>query len=207
MTVCGTYMSMPPTELTSRGKPWKLTTMTWLMGMPVYSLSVLSASDGPPYHIACVIFCGPYPSTFTSVSRGIESWLIVCDFASKCISMMVSECAGRPASSRPNSATVVPLRQSQPSSAASWARVFPSTRLLALSTARSNFWYPGHARTVATTPAMTSRAKTPTGTYHQRKRRRRRGPAPAPLLFFVPVARPSAGAGPYVWYALSDWRG
>ena len=42
VTVCGTYMSMPPTALTSRGKPWKPTTMTWLMGMPVYSLTVLS---------------------------------------------------------------------------------------------------------------------------------------------------------------------
>ena len=59
VTVCGTYMSMPPTELTSRGKPWKPTTMTWLMGMPVYSLTVLRASDGPPYHIACVILLCP----------------------------------------------------------------------------------------------------------------------------------------------------
>ena len=33
--------------------------MTWLMGMPVYSLTVLSASDGPPYHMAWVIFVWP----------------------------------------------------------------------------------------------------------------------------------------------------
>ena len=123
----------------------------------------------------------------------------MCVLGSKRMSMIVSECAGRPASSRPNSSTVVPLRQIHPSSAASWARVFLSTRLLALSTARSNFWYPGQARTVKTTPAMTSTANTPTGMYHQRKRRRRRGAWPAPFLaLFLPALRPSSGAGPYV---------
>ncbi len=113
------------------------------------------------------------------------------------MSMIVSECAGSSAASRPNRATVVPLRQIHPLSAESWARVFLSTRLLALSTARSNFWYPGQARTVTTTPAMTSRAKTPTGMNHQRKRRRRRGAWPAPFFaFFLPALLPFSGAGP-----------
>ena len=90
---------------------------------------------------------------------------------------------------------VVPLRQIQPSSAVSWALVFLSTRLLALSTARSNFWYPGHARTVKTTPAMTRSAKRVTGTYHQRKRRRRAGLA---AFFACFLAALLPGAGPYV---------
>ena len=54
VTVSGTYMSMPPTAFTRRGNPWKLTVMMWLMGMPVYCLTVLSASEGPPYHMASV---------------------------------------------------------------------------------------------------------------------------------------------------------
>ncbi len=75
------------------------------------------------------------------MSRGIESWLIVCVLGLKRMSMMVSERAGSPALlSTPNSRSVVPLRQIQPSSAVSWARVFLSMRLLDLSTARSNFW-------------------------------------------------------------------
>ena len=52
-------MSMPPTAFTSRGNPWKPTTMTWLMGMPVKSLMVLRASDGPPQNIASLIFVLP----------------------------------------------------------------------------------------------------------------------------------------------------
>ena len=90
---------------------------------------------------------------------------------------------------------MVPLRQIQPLSGESWARVFASTRLLAFATARSNFWYPGQASTVNTTPAMTSRAMTATGMCHQRKRRRRRGAAPAFFFAFLPL-RPPSGAGP-----------
>ena len=91
------------------------------------------------------------------------------------------------------------LRQIQPSSAVSWARVFLSTRLLALSTARSNFWYPGQARTVTTTPAMTSSAKTVDRDVPPAEAAPAAGTGAGPLpAFFVPALL-RLRRGPYVW--------
>ncbi len=44
----GTLTTTPPTLLIRSGKPWKLTSMTWLTGTPVKLLTTLMASGGPP---------------------------------------------------------------------------------------------------------------------------------------------------------------
>ena len=45
---CGTLTTTPPTLSIRAGKPWKLTSMTWLMGTPVKLLTTLMARGVPP---------------------------------------------------------------------------------------------------------------------------------------------------------------
>ena len=118
--VLGTLRSTPPTALTSRGKPLKSTTMTWFTSMPRNFSTVWTAADGPPQNIAVLILSKLPFGSWTRVSRGIESWLMVCVLGLKRMSMMVSERAISPVLlSTPRSSRVVPLRQIQPLSAVS----------------------------------------------------------------------------------------
>src|SRR5919201_6802035 len=55
------------------GKLWKLISITWLIGIPRYCLTVWIVSAAPPIAYAALILSRPWPGMSTTVSRGIES--------------------------------------------------------------------------------------------------------------------------------------
>ena len=68
----GTSTSIPPTASTSSSKRSKSTKTTWLTSRPVRSLTVRSASAGPPIWFAALILASPTSGISTWRSRGIE---------------------------------------------------------------------------------------------------------------------------------------